>query len=86
MPASQECFECCHCGLSAHHSRLISPGRREALRREHVAALRARARDGAIASRQLAAIHGTFPLLASAAIGAVVLTGLLLAIRLLRRS
>ncbi len=55
MPASQEYWQCAHCGLSAHESRLLSAANRDELRHEHLVSLRRRAAEGKEAHRQLRA-------------------------------
>lgn len=57
MPASREYWQCGRCGLSAHHSRLITAAAQEELRQEHLANLQRQIEDGKTASQRMREIE-----------------------------
>jgi hypothetical protein len=61
MPASREYWQCARCGLSAHHSRLMTAATQEELRQEHLANLQRQIEDGRTASQQMYEIEQAAP-------------------------
>jgi hypothetical protein len=58
MPASKEYWECARCGLSVHVSNLLNEEARKKARRQYLARLRRRAREGRKAQSLLDAAKG----------------------------